>query len=314
MPAVPKGRPMTSTASTPAHATDEPTPTDGPTSTKGTPSTVSGASADGMSLAEALRVVPAGDREDGWVGTVHEGWDIFGIPHGGYLAALAASAGLTATGASDVLTITTHYLRKAVAGPVDVTVRRLGGGRRLSSHLVEASQEGRATMSAVMSLGERTDLSGPEWQRRVAPDLDGRLGGRAGTPDEPFPTPSVPQRLGMRLDRDTHAFAQGRTTDHAVVRALVEPLVPTPTDQLLALVACDATPPAVWNALGPTGWVPTVELTAHVRARPAPGPLRVVATTASVGGGLLEEDAEVYDDTGQLVLLSRQLARWSESG
>ena len=44
-----------------------------------------------------------------------------------------------------------------------------------------------------------------------------------------------------------------------------------------------------------TGWTPTVELTTHIRCRPAPGPLRVSITTRNLAGGFLEEDAEVTE-------------------
>jgi hypothetical protein len=271
-------------------------------------------SPDGPSESSAPRLADALEisaHEGGFRGRVHHGWDVFDIPHGGYLAAMAANAGLTATGAEDVFTITTHFLAKAVVDPIDFTVRRLGGGRRLSSHLVEGTQAGRPVLTAVMSVGDRSGLMGARWEQRTAPDLEGRLTPPAGAGEEPFPTPAVAQRLGMRLVVDDLGFVYGDLGD-AVIRAEVDPVVPTPTDQLLALVTCDATPPAAWNALGMTGWVPTVELTAHVRARPVPGPLRVVAMTRSVGDGLLEEDAEVYDADGTLVVLSRQLARWSE--
>lgn len=262
-------------------------------------------------LHEALRVWPRGE---GWEAEVHPGWDIFGIPHGGYLAALAANAALVASGAPDVLSITTHYLAKASDGPMRLAVRPVGGGRRLTTLLVEASQGERTTMAALASVGDRTTFDGPAWDQRTAPELAGRLGGRAGDPDQPFDTPGLARRLGMRLDQESAAFARGEPGDRAVMRARIDPPVPTPTDQLLALVTCDATPPAAWNALGMTGWVPTVELTAHVRARPSPGPLSVVAETRSVSEGLLEEDAEVFDETGRLVVLARQLARWSEAG
>jgi hypothetical protein len=56
------------------------------------------------------------------------------------------------------------------------------------------------------------------------------------------------------------------------------------------------------------GWAPTLELTAHVRARPAPGWLKVRHATRSMGGGMFEEDCEVWDSGGRLVAHSRQLA------
>ena len=67
-------------------------------------------------------------------------------------------------------------------------------------------------------------------------------------------------------------------------------------------------PPPVTFDLGRPGWAPTLELTVHVRAVPAPGWLRVSHRTRNVAGGMFEEDCEVWDSAGRLVAQSRQLA------
>lgn len=241
--------------------------------------------------------------------TVHPGLDVFSIPHGGYLAALAGKAVLAASEQPDLFTITVHYLRKAVEGPLRFEVDLVGGSRRFTTVHARATQDGEAVLSVMASVGDRTSMSGPSWQRRPAwsPD-EASLAPAAGTDGAPFPAPNIAARLGLTPEADTFAFARGERTDDAVVRARVEVDEP---DQLAALVACDVTPPAVWNALGNKGWVPTVELTAHVRARPAPGPMTVVASTEHVTDGFLEEDALVHDSRGRLVVQSRQLARWT---
>jgi acyl-CoA thioesterase len=52
----------------------------------------------------------------------------------------------------------------------------------------------------------------------------------------------------------------------------------------------------------------TLELTVHLRARPAPGWLAYRAVTHHLADGYHEEDAEVWDSAGRMVAQSRQLA------
>ena len=78
-------------------------------------------------------------------------------------------------------------------------------------------------------------------------------------------------------------------------------------DTTALLCAVDAFPPTAFNARLPVAWTPTVELTAHVRAAPAPGWLACAFATRFVTGGFLEADGEVWDTRGRLVAQSRQL-------
>ncbi|BBZ54130.1 hypothetical protein MPHO_11220 [Mycolicibacterium phocaicum] len=72
-------------------------------------------------------------------------------------------------------------------------------------------------------------------------------------------------------------------------------------------MAGDITPPVTMNQ-GHFGWTPTVQLTTYVRRRPAPGWLRVQASSTVVGETWFEEDHVILDSTGQVVVQSRQLA------
>lgn len=255
------------------------------------------------SLSAALALTPDGD---GFTGTVADGYDVFGIPHGGYLLGLGGAAVLQGTGKPDIFTITAHYLRKAAFGPIRFRVAKVGGSRRFTTVTATAEQDDAVIMSIMASVGDRSSMSGPEWssaEPRMVP-LD-RL---APTRTETFSPPNIAAALGMRLDGQTVGFASGDVGHNGEMRAVADADV---IDQLTALIACDVTPPSAWNALGAEGWVPTVELTAHVRARPTAGPFTIDVVTNHVSDGFLEEDALVRDGTGRLIVQSRQLARWT---
>jgi acyl-CoA thioesterase len=77
-------------------------------------------------------------------------------------------------------------------------------------------------------------------------------------------------------------------------------------DTLALAVLVDMASPPVLD-LGEFGST-TIELTVHVRGRPAPGWLACRARTRHVIDGYHDEDFEIWDAKGQLVAQSRQLA------
>jgi hypothetical protein len=81
----------------------------------------------------------------------------------------------------------------------------------------------------------------------------------------------------------------------------------TEPSSLSAVAFADAFPPTLLGSMA-VGWIPTIELTVHVRGRPAPGWLLGTFRTRVLVDGLMEEDGELWDSDGRPVALSRQLA------
>ena len=79
-----------------------------------------------------------------------------------------------------------------------------------------------------------------------------------------------------------------------------------PTSCTLPLFA-DAFPPSLFSKVGRVGWVPTIELTVHVRRRPAPGWVQARFECDDLVGGRMIETGSLWDSTGALVARSRQI-------
>jgi acyl-CoA thioesterase len=73
------------------------------------------------------------------------------------------------------------------------------------------------------------------------------------------------------------------------------------------LLFTDSFPPSPLAKLGSVGWVPTLELTVHVRRRPAPGWIVAELRTDDLNEGRMVETGALWDSEGKLVAQSRQI-------
>ena len=142
------------------------------------------------------------------------------------------------------------------------------------------------------------------------------------TPDLPPPEECIgrnennsihyaPARIASNLDvrlNPNVGWARGEPSGTAEVTGWLRFTDGREPDVLSLALFADAMPPAVFEVLPAKQWVPTIELTVHFRAIPAPGWLKARFTTRYLVGGFFEEDGELWDSTGQLVAQSRQLA------
>ncbi|MFF9201415.1 thioesterase family protein [Streptomyces sp. NPDC014986] len=243
------------------------------------------------------------------------GWTIMNAVNGGYLLAVLGRALAEALPHSDPFTVSAHYLTASQPGPAVVRTEVVRTGRTLSTgqaSLYQLDDEGRETerIRVLASYGDLDAL--PDDVRTTAkppaiPPMEQCL----GPADGPAPVDvgsAITDRLLLKLDPSTLGWALGQPSGKGEMRAWFGLADGRDPDPLALLLAVDALPPTAFE-LGLSGWVPTVELTVHVRSRPAPGPLRVSVTTRNLAGGFLEEDGEVWDSADRLVAQSRQLAR-----
>jgi acyl-CoA thioesterase len=241
-----------------------------------------------------------------WRGEVTTRWDVIGgAPNGGYLMTIALRALQSAFRKPDPITVTGHFLEPCPAGEVEVATQLVRFGRHATG-TARLSKDGRIRILLTATLGELGAKQGPTHVTGEPPDLP---------PPEDcvvHPTdgdlPSLIDRFDLRFDPPSVGWAVGRPSGEARMDAWVRFADGREPDTLSLPLFADSLPPAVLNVVPQAEWVPTLELTVHVRSRPAPGWLRVSATTRFLVGGYLEEDVEIWDSTGELVALSRQLA------
>jgi len=239
-------------------------------------------------------------------GTVHPAWNIGENPNGGYLLSIAVAALREAAPQhADPLSVTVHYQRPGLAGqPCEVRTGILRTGRTLTTARATLHQEGGARLEVLAALG---DLHADSSHRLTLPMPEipppERCLTRSG--DEQGVNLPILDRVDIRLHpEEARAGAAGRAQVTGWIRFRDE----RPPDPLAALLFVDAFPPSVFGLLGMVGWVPTVELTVHVRRRPAPGWMLGQFRTLDMIDGRIIEDGALWDSNGDLVAQSRQLA------
>ena len=267
-------------------------------------------------LDEALRLTPDGDGR--YAGALGAGWTIGHAVNGGVLLALAGRAlqdRLDRDLHPDPLVVSAFYLSAGEPGAVTVVTEQVRSGRTMATgqaSILQAGPDGEH-VERVRAIATFGDLAGlPDDVRTSAeppsmPDPDSCVSAAMAPKGSPGDLPFL-HRFDMRLDPDTIGWALGEPSHRGVIQGWLRMADGREPDPLMLLLAVDTLPPVTFD-MGLAGWAPTLELTAHVRAKPAPGWLRVRVSTRNFAGGLLEEDAEVWDSQDRLVAQSRQLAR-----
>jgi Thioesterase-like superfamily len=248
--------------------------------------------------------------------SVHPLWAVGDKANGGYLLALLGRAArVTARrhGGRDweVLSSSVTYLRAPQSGHAIVRTTLLRSGRTAAHVRAVLAQGEDDIVDAVFVLG---DLSEDAVVR-----YDGTLPFRAPDPEDCVRlTPQIPNGvyvgimdvLDLRLDPATLPFAAGLPPagTPAELRGWTRFADGRPADALSVLFLADAIPPATLM-IGSTGWVPTLQMSAYVRVRPAPGWLGIRMTAGLVAGGMVDETCVLWDSRGRMVGQSTQLAR-----
>lgn len=264
---------------------------------------------------DAMRLV----RRDGagdlatFDGALNEHWTIGPKVHGGAMLALCANAARIAVGGApdgphQPVAVSGSFLRAPDPGPMELVTSIRKRGRRISLVDVELNQGDRTAVRAAITVGE------PEHH---APPL------LSFNPVVPLMTPEPPPGLepigaGHPMEHIVHLAhgcdirpaltTLGPRSDGGppVIEMWVRPKDTVP-DVLFALLCGDVSAPVTF-AVNRTGWAPTVQLTAYLRAVPADGWLRVICTTVQIGQDWFDEDHTVVDCEGRIVVQSRQLA------
>ena len=256
-----------------------------------------------MIFADATKV--SADGQNRWTAELKPGWDIGGNANGGYLLAVAGRAMAAAADRPDVATITAHYLRPGPAGVISIETSIVKQGRRFSTVRGELS----AAKPVISLLGSFTDHTENPDDRSLLltppptfpePDRCIKVDGT-----DTFPPP-IMDRVDLRLHPEDN-FYNG-PTGTMQMRGWVRLLDEEPWDTIGVLLASDVFPPTIFNADFQVAWIPTVELTVHVRNRPAPGWLRCEFQSRFVTGGFVEEDGLMWDENDTLVAQSRQIS------
>ena len=241
-------------------------------------------------------------------GTVTDRWDIGTNPNGGYVLAIALGALARSLPHPDPLTVTAHYLRPPDKGPVDVATERVRAGRGHSTAEARLVQGGRERVRALATFGDLGRASGPtavRVERPVLPPPEACLT-LVDAPDALASPPELRWRLDTRL-APTTGWLRGERSGVARTDGWVRFADGREPDVTALAFFADAFPPAVFDLME-AARVPTLELTVHLRARPAPGWLQGHFETRALVGGYLEEDGALWDAEGRLVAMSRQLA------
>lgn len=239
-----------------------------------------------------------------WETQLSANWNIGANSNGGYAMSPVLRALRELTGQPDPISVTTHFLRPVqggVVGRIEATLIR--AGRTTATARGALSVDGKERLVAIAAFGNVEEKVG------IGPEI-GPAPPALPPVEECIPRADLEQGVELpilsRVDCVLHPDCVGRG-ERAVVEGWIRFSDGADATTLSLPLFVDAFPPSLTALVGNTGWVPTVELTTHIRRAPKPGWLRARLECDDLHQGRMIESGALWDSSGAVVARVRQI-------
>ena len=233
------------------------------------------------------------------------GSDVNGV-NGGFALSLLTQAMGRLVPFPDPVVVSGFYLRPSFPGPAEIRAGLIRAGRTTAFASASLFRDGKETLRATAAFCDLAKAGSPE-----QPAFTGGTPPALPPPQECAGIEPGAIRGTTIADRFEYRYTEapgwfrGKPSGNPSAEFYMRFRDGREPGMLSLPLFVDAAAPVILEVGGVST---TVELTVHLRARPAPGWLACRAVTRFVGGGYHEEDFEAWDSEGRLVAQSRQLA------
>lgn len=240
-------------------------------------------------------------------GMVSDRWSVNGNPDGGYLMAVMAHAMARVSAKKATPVFTANYVSRCIPGEAEILVEEIIESTQFSRLEARLLQNGKEKIRMLGTFSRELDECFIRKYEAEPP--------KVAALDQCVQLPVLPnytlfEQMDVRLDPACAGWMQDRLTEASEQRGWINFKAPRAHDMFSLLLAADSFPPAILSSQGMLAWVPTIELSVNIRNIPVSGWLKCVFRTRFINCGLLEEDGELWDEAGELIGISRQIAQF----
>ncbi|NNN13695.1 MAG: thioesterase family protein [Acidimicrobiaceae bacterium] len=250
------------------------------------------------------------DQYGSYHALISPNWNIGKKPNGGYLMAILNRAFQKESDKPHCLSITAHYLRSPDPGPCELDVVVEKAGKTITNVSGRLISEGKTSIVALATYGDLENMVGLNRQSAKAPEVDppslceelnwpDTIAGAVGS--------QMPHRFEMRVPKDSPFNNRKASGTQAKLAVWMRFADDRPIDADSVPLFLDSAPPAIM-AVVQAGWIPTIDLTIHLRKVPTGNWVLGLFATDTLINGLLEEDGTLWDEDLNLIATSRQQA------
>lgn len=240
-------------------------------------------------------------------GRVSDNFLVNGVPNGGYMMALLTQALQSQSNNQAMVNISANFLRPNKLKDIVFSPELMATSSQFERYSVKSIQDGKETMRAMVTLMKDYPLGNETRYEVPAKNVLAREHCQRMLA---FPGYSIFKNTHVLMQPESFAWIQGAPTERSEHKGWLRLAEERPWDVQSILLASDAFPPPVLATEGMVAWVPTIEMAVQIRKIPSSRWLRCAFHSNYITDGLIEEDGEIWDEDGELVAISRQLAQF----